>query len=279
MELLKDVPALRAWRDAERRAGRRVALVPTMGNLHPGHIALLDTARQHADTVIASIFVNPLQFGPNEDFDRYPRTLEDDLEALRAAGCAAVFAPDEATLYPYGRDITQVHVPVLGEMLCGSDRPGHFDGVTTVVSLLFNLVQPDAAVFGEKDYQQLQIIRRMVRDLHMPVAVHGHPIAREADGLARSSRNQYLSAEERAVAPELHATLRELSEALRAGNQDIPALEAQGLERLRQSGFSPVYLQVLGPDLGPPQPPGELVIAVAAKLGRTRLIDNLRVSV
>lgn len=279
MELLHDIPALRAWRDAERRAGRQVALVPTMGNLHPGHIALLDTARAHADTVIASIFVNPLQFGPNEDFERYPRTLDDDLAALREAGCAAVFAPDEATLYPHGRDITQVHVPELGDMLCGADRPGHFDGVTTVVSLLFHLAQPDAAVFGEKDYQQLQIIRRMVRDLHMPVAVHGHPIAREVDGLARSSRNQYLSAEERAVAPELHATLRELAEALRAGSGDFQALEAMGLERLRRSGFSPVYLRVLDPDLGPPQLPGELIILAAAKLGKTRLIDNLRIAV
>jgi pantoate--beta-alanine ligase len=279
MELLRDVPALRAWREAERRAGRRVALVPTMGNLHAGHIALLDTARAHADAVIASIFVNPLQFGPNEDFDRYPRTLDDDLAALREAGCAAVFAPDEATLYPHGRAITQVHVPELGDMLCGADRPGHFDGVTTVVSILFNLVQPDAAVFGEKDYQQLQIIRRMVRDLHMPVAVHGHPIARENDGLARSSRNQYLSPQERAVAPQLYATLRELAGALRAGHRDIPALEAQGMEKLRQAGFSPVYLQVLGPDLAPPQLPGELTILAAARLGSTRLIDNLGVRV
>lgn len=279
MQLLQDVAALRTWRQAERAAGRRVALVPTMGNLHPGHIALLDTARMHADTVIASIFVNPLQFGPNEDFDRYPRTFDDDLAALREAGCAAVFAPDEATLYPHGRDITQVHVPELGDMLCGADRPGHFDGVTTVVSILFNLVQPDAAVFGEKDYQQLQIIRRMVRDLHMPVAVHGHPIAREPDGLARSSRNQYLSADERAVASELYATLRELAGALQAGNRDIPVLEAQGVERLRQAGFSPAYLRVLDPELGPPQLPGEVLIAVAARLGKTRLIDNLRIKV
>ena len=279
MQLLQDVSALRAWREAERASGRRVALVPTMGNLHPGHIALLDTARAHAETLIASIFVNPLQFGPNEDFDRYPRTLDDDLAALRKAGCQAVFAPDEATLYPHGRDITQVHVPELGDMLCGADRPGHFDGVTTVVSLLFNLVQPDAAVFGEKDYQQLQIIRRMVRDLHMPVAVHGHPIAREPDGLARSSRNQYLSPDERAVAPKLYATLRELAEALRAGGRDIPALETQGMERLRHACFSPVYLRILGPDLGPPQVPGELLIVVAARLGKTRLIDNLRLCV
>lgn len=277
MQLLQDAATLRAWREAERSAGRRVALVPTMGNLHPGHIALLDTAREHADSVIASIFVNPLQFGPNEDFDRYPRTFDDDLAALREAGCAAVFAPDEATLYPHGRDITQVHVPELGELLCGADRPGHFDGVTTVVSILFHLVQPDAAVFGEKDFQQLQIIRRMVRDLHMPVAVHGHPIARESDGLARSSRNQYLSTEERAVAPQLYATLCELAEALRAGSRDIPALEAQGVERLRQAGFSPAYLQVLDPDLGAPRMPGELLIAAAARLGKTRLIDNLRI--
>lgn len=279
MQVLHDVAALRAWRETERAAGRRVALVPTMGNLHPGHIALLDTARAHADTLIASIFVNPLQFGPNEDFDRYPRTFEEDLAALRAAGCAAVFAPDEATLYPHGRDITQVHVPELGDILCGADRPGHFDGVTTVVSLLFHLVQPDVAVFGEKDYQQLQIIRRMVRDLHMPVTVHGHPVAREPDGLARSSRNQYLTVEQRAIAPELNATLRSVADALCAGEDGIDALEERGLQRLRQAGFEPVYLRVLGADLGAPQIPGELLVAAAARLGATRLIDNQRVIV
>ncbi|MHA7835198.1 MAG: pantoate--beta-alanine ligase, partial [Algiphilus sp.] len=208
-----DVPALRAWRQTQWQAQRRVALVPTMGNLHRGHLALLKTARAHADVVVASIFVNPLQFGPNEDFDRYPRTLDADVAALEAAGCDAVFAPSERTLYPHGRNITQIHVPHLGDDLCGADRPGHFDGVTTVVGLLFHLAQPDVAVFGRKDYQQLQLIQRMVRDLHFPTQVMGHPIEREADGLALSSRNQYLSPEERARAPALHATLRAIAEA------------------------------------------------------------------
>ena len=279
MEILERIDALRAWRGRQRDAGLRVALVPTMGNLHAGHLALLDTARAHADIIIASIFVNPLQFGHGEDFDRYPRTFEDDVAALSGAGCAAVFAPGEATLYPHGRHITQVCVPDLGNLLCGEDRPGHFDGVTTVVSLLFHLVEPDVAVFGEKDYQQLQIIRRMVRDLHMPVAVHGHPIARDSDGLALSSRNQYLDAAQRERAPALYATLREAAAALRAGERDPAALEARGMAALRTAGFQPVYLRVLDPALGPPQLPGEVVIAAAARLGSTRLIDNIRVVV
>ena len=279
MEILERIDALRAWRGRQRDAGLRVALVPTMGNLHAGHLALLDTARAHADIIIASIFVNPLQFGHGEDFDRYPRTFEDDVAALSGAGCAAVFAPGEATLYPHGRHITQVCVPDLGNLLCGEDRPGHFDGVTTVVSLLFHLVEPDVAVFGEKDYQQLQIIRRMVRDLHMPVAVHGHPIARDSDGLALSSRNQYLDAAQRERAPALYATLREAAAARRAGERDPAALEARGMAALRTAGFQPVYLRVLDPALGPPQLPGEVVIAAAARLGSTRLIDNIRVVV
>lgn len=279
IERIHDVPTLRAWRHKQWREGQRVALIPTMGNLHRGHLALLDTARQHADVLIASVFVNPLQFGPNEDFDRYPRTLEADMDALEGAGCTAVFAPSETTLYPHGRDITQIHVPALGDRLCGADRPGHFDGVTTVVGILFHLVQPDVAVFGEKDHQQLQLIRRMVRDLHMPIAVQGHPIEREADGLALSSRNQYLSADERARAPELHATLRATADALLAGERDVAALEARGLARLRAKGFEPSYLRVLSPDLEEPVFTGEILIAAAARLGDTRLIDNLMVRV
>ncbi|MCI5103589.1 MAG: pantoate--beta-alanine ligase [Algiphilus sp.] len=276
---LHDVAALRAWRHTQGQDNRRVALVPTMGNLHRGHLALLDSARAHADVVIASIFVNPLQFGPNEDFDRYPRTLEADVAALEDAGCDAVFAPSERTLYPHGRDIAHIHVPHLGDHLCGADRPGHFDGVTTVVALLFHLVQPDAAVFGRKDYQQLQLIQRMVRDLHFPIRVIGHPIEREADGLALSSRNQYLSAEERVRAPALHATLRMLAEALAAGERDIDAMEARGRALLEQAGLAPSYLRILSPDLQDPEIPGEVVIVAAARLGDTRLIDNLMVHV
>jgi len=275
IERIHDVPTLRAWRCAQWQAGRRVALIPTMGNLHRGHLALLDTARAHADVLIASVFVNPLQFGPNEDFDRYPRTLDADVAALEGAGCAAVFAPSERVLYPHGRDITQIHVLELGDRLCGADRPGHFDGVTTVVGALFNLVQPDAAVFGRKDYQQLQLIRRMVRDLHFPVQVEGHPIEREADGLALSSRNQYLSAQQRERAPELHATLQATADAILAGERDVASLEARGMDRLQANGFQPSYLRVLSPELEVPEFPGEIVILAAARLGDTRLIDNI----
>jgi len=253
--------------------------VPTMGNLHAGHIALLDSARAHARRVVVSIFVNPLQFGPHEDFSRYPRTLEEDAALLSEAGCDALFAPDEAALYPHGRDITQVSVPHLGAELCGLDRIGHFDGVSTVVALLFNIVQPEVAVFGQKDHQQLQIIRRMVRDLHFPVKVVGHPTEREPDGLAMSSRNRYLSAEERARAPRLQATLRELAQRLQDGEHHLAALEADGWRALEAAGFQPTYLSIRDSALGPPREHGELVIAAGARLGKARLIDNVLVKI
>lgn len=279
MQQIERIPALRSWREEQRQRGKCVALVPTMGNLHDGHLALLDTAREHADTVIASIFVNPLQFGAGEDFSRYPRTRDADMHALREVGCDAVFAPPESEIYPDGRAISQVSVPRLGDQLCGIDRPGHFDGVTTVVNLLFNLVQPEVAVFGQKDFQQLQIIRRMVRDLHLPVAVLSHPILRAADGLALSSRNQYLDQEQRARAPALHAALQSAASELVAGARDWAGIEARAVAQIEAAGMMPIYLSVRDPSLDPtvirPQLPGEALIVAAARLGTTRLIDNI----
>jgi pantoate--beta-alanine ligase len=190
MRTLRDIPALRETLGDYRRRGQRIGLVPTMGNLHAGHLSLVESARRHADMVVATVFVNPLQFGPSEDLNAYPRTLTDDQEKLKAAGCDLLFTPTVATLYPCGLDDqTRVCVPVVSEGLCGGSRPGHFDGVSTVVSILFNLVQPDVACFGEKDYQQLAVIRKLVGDLHFPIEIVGVPIVRAADGLALSSRN------------------------------------------------------------------------------------------
>jgi pantoate--beta-alanine ligase len=259
-----------------KQAGERVAFVPTMGNLHEGHLQLIERARAAAPRTVASVFVNPLQFGPNEDFERYPRTLPQDAARLEAAGCDLLFAPDVAEMYPRGREaLTTVSVPGLNAMLDGEFRPGHFDGVATVVSLLFHQVQPDVAVFGEKDWQQLQVIRRMVGDLQMPIEILGHPTARDADGLAMSSRNQYLSDEERRVAPEIHRTLVELASELRAGRRDYEALQRAATDRLSAAGFRPQYVEIRAPDLAiPAQDAAEWVVLVAAFLGRTRLIDN-----
>ncbi len=276
MRTLHEIPALRERLAAHRRAGRTIGLVPTMGNLHDGHLALVAEARRRADMVVATIFVNPMQFGPSEDLDAYPRTLAEDRARLEAAGCDLLFAPDEATLYPRGLAAqTRVSVPEVSEGLCGGARPGHFDGVATIVTMLFNLVQPDVACFGEKDYQQLAVIRRLVDDLHLPVEVVGVPIVRAADGLALSSRNGYLSDAQRAVAPRLHRTLVELRQALEAGEAPAAAL-ATGLARLREAGFAPDYLELRAADLGPVvETTREAVLLVAARLGPTRLIDNL----
>src|SRR5579859_2119102 len=195
---------VRRWRDE----GRRVAFVPTMGNLHAGHVSLIEAARRHGDRFVASIFVNPMQFGPNEDFAHYPRTPHQDEQMLAAAGCNLMFMPDVAEIYPNGSErATRVEVPSLSRILCGEFRPGHFEGVTTVVATLFNIVQPDVAVFGEKDFQQLTVIRKMAADLCIPVQIIGAPTVRDADGLAMSSRNQYLTPEERLIAPKIYQAL------------------------------------------------------------------------
>jgi len=280
MNVVRTVADLRAAINRARGEGKRIGFVPTMGNLHDGHIALIRKAGQRADFVVASIFVNPLQFGPSEDLASYPRTLAADQDKLFEAGCHLLFAPNVEEMYPSGQALqTIVSVPRVSEGLCGGSRPGHFDGVSTVVSKLFNMVQPDLAVFGEKDFQQLAVIRTMVRDLNMPVQIIGEPIVRAEDGLALSSRNGYLSPEERASAPALYRTLRQMAEALRNGEQDYPTLLLKGREALQAAGMRPDYLEIRSAtDLQPATAETrERVILAAAFLGKTRLIDNLQV--
>lgn len=262
-----------------RSRGESIALVPTMGNLHAGHLSLVRRARQLGECVVVSIFVNPLQFGPSEDFERYPRTLEADQKLLAQAGADLVFAPAVADIYPAGYPpATTVRVGgAVTSILDGHFRPGHFEGVATVVNILFNLVRPDAAVFGEKDWQQLQVIRRMVADLGMPLRIAGAPTLRDPDGLALSSRNQYLSPAERALAPRLHQALGAVATAIESGRRDYAALCAGQWAVLEEAGFKPQYLEVRAPDLSAPvADAASLVILVAAYLGRTRLIDNLQ---
>ncbi|BCJ09029.1 pantothenate synthetase [Pseudomonas sp. RtIB026] len=278
MNTVKTVRELRAAVARARGEGKRIAFVPTMGNLHSGHAALVTKAAQRADFVVASIFVNPLQFGAGEDLDKYPRTLVADQETLLQAGCHLLFAPTVEEMYPDGMAVqTRVSVPQLSEGLCGASRPGHFEGVATVVSKLFNMVQPDLAVFGEKDFQQLAVIRAMVRDLNMPIQIIGEPTVRAEDGLALSSRNGYLTPEQRATAPVLYRTLSGIADALRRGQRDYPALIAEGQGQLESAGFRKDYLEVRhAVTLRPAQVDDrDLVVIAAAYLGNTRLIDNL----
>ena len=277
MEIVTSVAELRVQLLTWKRAGQSVGFVPTMGNLHAGHHALIDLARQHADRVVASVFVNPTQFGPNEDFARYPRTLDSDAAGLAAHGCDALFAPTVGEMYPQGVDqAVQVRVPGITTILDGAHRPGHFDGVATVVSRLFNMVQPDVAVFGEKDYQQLQVIRYLVRDLAFPVEIIAAPTTRAEDGLALSSRNQYLSAAERAIGPEIPRTLLQMRYAAR-GRQPLSVVESDASRRLATAGFVVDYVAILRRDLSAPAPDQHdgLVALIAARLGTTRLIDNM----
>ena len=275
IDALRDV--VRLWRNE----GARIGFVPTMGSLHAGHMSLLSAARFRADRVISSVFVNPLQFGPGEDFERYPRTPDDDQRLLADAGCDLLFLPGVDEIYPGGREsATRVSVKPLSEILEGAHRPGHFDGVATVVAKLFGIVQPDVAVFGEKDYQQLAIIRQMTTDLNIPVEIVGAPTVRSPDGLAMSSRNRYLGEAERAVAPVIHATLLGAAARVDGGERDYPKLGAWGMEQLRTAGFKPDYFELRDAAtlLEPAADTRELVILVAARLGKARLIDNLRVS-
>eukprot|EP01030_Chromulinospumella_sphaerica_P003325 gene3325-3253_t len=259
----------------------RIGFVPTMGNLHSGHVALITKATQRVDFVVASIFVNPLQFGAGEDLDKYPRTLAADQEKLLEAGCDLLFAPTVEEMYPDGMaGQTRVSVPQLSEGLCGASRPGHFEGVATVVSKLFNMVQPDLAIFGQKDFQQLAVIRALVHDLNMPIQIIGEPTVRAADGLALSSRNGFLTEEQRAVAPVVYRTLSEIAEAIRQGERDYPTLIRAKLQQLEAAGLRPDYLEIRhGMSLRPATPEDrDLVILVAAFLGTTRLIDNLHLN-
>jgi pantoate--beta-alanine ligase len=275
IETIRELAPLRVRIGEWKRGGLRVGFVPTMGNLHPGHHSLIALARQHADRVVASVFVNPTQFGPNEDFARYPRTPEADAAGLQAAGCDLMWLPSVETMYPFGPEVTvQVRVPVVTETLEGVHRPGHFDGVATVVARLFNQVQPDVSVFGRKDYQQLAVIRYMSRDLAFPVEIIAGETLREADGLAMSSRNQYLSVDERRAAPAIHRTLENMAAAIRAGSPRTQ-VEAQAAADLAAAGFVVDYCVVRQPDLAEPLEHGPRVALIAARIGRTRLIDNI----
>ena len=277
MDTVHRADDLRARIAEWRSQGHRIGFVPTLGNLHAGHFSLVDIARQHTDRVVASVFVNPTQFGPNEDFASYPRTLSDDQRGLQAAKCDLLFAPSVDEMYPFGPASTvRVDVPGVSETLDGAARPGHFTGVATVVTKLFNLVQPDVAVFGQKDYQQLLVIRRMVADLRMPIQIIGAPTMREANGLAMSSRNQYLSDEERERAAIIHHTLQAMRDQARAGKA-ISDIEKSAADTLLAAGLKPDYAVVRrADDLGEANPDERRLVAlIAARLGRARLIDNL----
>ncbi|NNF40817.1 MAG: pantoate--beta-alanine ligase [Woeseiaceae bacterium] len=265
-----------------RHNDEHVAFVPTMGNLHAGHLALVELAREHAERVVVSIFVNPTQFGADEDFNDYPRTLEVDKRRLKTAAADLLFMPDVATVYPFGvQNATTVHVPGITENFCGASRPGHFDGVTTVVARLFALVQPDVAVFGQKDYQQQLVIRRMVEDMSLPVSIITSETVRDEDGLALSSRNSYLTEEQRAIAPEIYRALSAVGEELQNGRRDFSDLEARANTRLRKAGFDVDYFAIRrAANLDTPDRDcDELVVLVAAELGAARLIDNIVVTV
>jgi len=282
VHMIDTVEALREQLDDWRRSGEHVALVPTMGNLHDGHLSLVSLAREQAERVVVSIYVNPTQFTGSEDFDTYPRTLERDKRRLQRVNVDLLFVPDTETMYPFGiGNATTVSVPVLTDEFCGSARPGHFDGVTSAVSRLFSLVQPDVAVFGRKDFQQQLVIRRMVEDLNIPVEILVGDTVREDDGLALSSRNQYLSEEERNMAPALYATLQQIAHELQAGKRNIDELERQASAALREAGFFPEYVGIRrAVNLEPPdRDSDELVILAAAHLGEARLIDNVVVSI
>lgn len=276
IETVTELSRLRAIVTGWKREGLRVALVPTMGNLHAGHYSLVTLARQYADRVVSSVFVNPTQFGPNEDFTRYPRTPEADTSGLQDAGCDVLWLPTVESMYPFGVELAaNVSVPGISSLLEGAHRPGHFDGVCTVVSRLFNQVQPDVAAFGKKDYQQLAVIRQMVADLAFPIQIVGGDIVREADGLAMSSRNQYLDAVQRPAATLIHRVLQRMREGYVAG---LPRdrIEAEATAALQADGFQVDYAALRTPDLlEPPHEGGPRVALIAARLGSTRLIDNL----
>ncbi len=278
MNTVKTLQQLRAAISRARSEGKRIAFVPTMGNLHAGHIALIQQATERADFVVASIFVNPLQFGENEDLDSYPRTLTADQSKLLDAGCNLLFTPDAQEIYPQGMaQQSIISVPGVSTGLCGGSRPGHFDGVATIVCKLFNMVQPDIALFGEKDFQQLAVIRKMVADLNMPVQIFGVAIVRDRDGLALSSRNGYLSAQQRVAAPALQQSLQAVKTQIKNGRRDYATLFEQFNTDLQAAGFRLDYVELR--DALSLQPADvhstQLVLLAAAYLGSTRLIDNL----
>ncbi len=280
MHKVERISSLHAAVMAARKEKKTIGFVPTMGNLHLGHLELVKVAKQRTDFVVVSIYVNPTQFGANEDLSAYPNTPEEDARSLAEIGADLLFLPDQETMYP-GELATQtvVYVPEIGDLYCGQDRPEHFYGVTTVVSRLFNMVQPDVAVFGKKDYQQIAIIRRMTNDLAFPVEIVGVDTVRSAEGLALSSRNGYLTKKQLVIAPMLQKTLQELADNLLNKSASIAKLEKQAIKKLTDAGFKPHYLTVCRQyDLLPASKKDkELVILAAAQLGKARLIDNFEV--
>ena len=281
MRFVTTAPDLRSGITELRQRGHRIAFVPTMGNLHEGHLQLIRVARQQADGVVVSIFVNPLQFGPDEDFVSYPRTLDEDKRKLASLDVDLIFAPGEADFYPRKKEeLTFVEVPGISDVLCGEKRPGHFRGVATVVNRLFNLVQPDVAVFGKKDYQQLLIIRLMTRDLGLPVKIVGVDTVREEDGLALSSRNQYLNNTEREIVAVMYQVLRTMADEIRQAGKIRDDLMTNASSKLEQAGFDVDYISIRRPsDFTEARADDrELVILIAARLGGTRLIDNIELS-
>ena len=280
MRIFHTVSGLRDALTVHRREGLRIGFIPTMGNLHQGHLALVEQARQSCDILVCSIFVNALQFGLNEDWDKYPRTYQVDCDKLTAAGCDYLFHPDDTEMYPNGLDTqSRVICPTMTDVLCGASRPGHFEGVTTVVSKLFNIVQPDEAIFGIKDYQQLAVIRRMVEDLCMPVQITAAPIYREADGLAMSSRNSYITEEERPKVVVLKDSLEWIAQQVREGARNFRQLEVLAIERIAEAGFKTDYITLSNSKTLDPAAEDDLEITVLGAIftESARLIDNLSI--
>ena len=280
MKIFHTVSGLRDALNQDRRRGARIGFVPTMGNLHEGHLALIRQARESNDVVVCSIFVNALQFGLNEDWDKYPRTYETDCAKLRETGCDYLFHPDDVEMYPNGLDTqSRVICPTMTDVLCGASRPGHFEGVTTVVSKLFNIVQPDEAIFGIKDYQQLAVIRRMAEDLCMPVQISPAPIHREPDGLAMSSRNSYITEDERPRVTVLKHSLEWIAEQVEAGNKDFSQLETKAKQRIVDAGFGVDYVTISNSKTLDPAANDDLQITILGAMytEAARLIDNLSV--
>jgi pantoate--beta-alanine ligase len=279
VEIVTTIDDVRARVARWRAAGERIVFVPTMGNLHAGHVSLMEAAKQHGERFVASIFVNPMQFGPNEDFNHYPRTPQRDAAMLEAAGCDLMFMPDVSEIYPNGAEqATRIEVPGISQILCGEFRHGHFEGVATVVAKLFHIVEPDIAIFGEKDFQQLTVIRRMVADLCLSVTIVGAPTVRESDGLAMSSRNQYLTESERRLAPNIYRELTNVRDQLLRGSRDYAALERSAAAALDAAGFKTDYFSVRDAHTLAPATPAtkSFVVVVASRLGRARLIDNVQ---
>lgn len=281
MQQISDITPLREIRRNWQIGGKTIAFVPTMGNLHAGHLHLVEQAKKHADIVVVSIFVNPLQFGPDEDLEAYPRTLANDKSSLAALGVDLLFTPHASDIYSRGLEKqTFVEVPGLSYMICGASRPGHFRGVATIVCKLFNMVQPNMAFFGEKDFQQLQVIKAMVTDLSMNLQIFGVPTVREKDGLAMSSRNHYLTVEERQKSPILYACLQDMKANIEGGRRDFSRLVADAKHTIDEAGLNVDYVEIRSIEtlLSPGHEETELVILAAAFLGRTRLIDNIQLS-